>query len=60
MYDIEGKLMTENAESNTEEQELKCPKCGKKIIEDGPAFCQGASGGLSVILVTKNLDKTML
>ena len=38
MYDIEGKLMTENAESNTEEQELKCPKCGKKIIEDGPAY----------------------
>ena len=30
--------MTENAESNTEEQELKCPKCGKKIIEDGPAY----------------------
>jgi len=42
MDNIGEKLMAENTESNLGELGLICPKCGKKIIDDGTAYrCEG-------------------
>ena len=38
MDDTEEKLMAENTEIDKEELGLACPKCGKRIIEDGTAY----------------------
>lgn len=38
MDDTEEKLMAENTEIDKEELGLTCPKCGKRIIEDGTAY----------------------